>query len=165
MIAKCQREFMSVLIMATVCLGGCRSIAVKTNIVPVEVNVVGINKSQFPYWQGMSMTAYWEPENQDRKQAKKDGFLHEMRFSQSGSRELILARNDSIWKKWKKKKTDYLFIMANLPPGTYKDQTGSADKRRLIIPYECWGRFQGQAEIIVDAGGISSASFKKCEFP
>lgn len=157
-----------ILVSMVLTTGGCNTILGREIVVSAEgigdksaeVNIIGVNKSKFSFWENMSMTDYWKPDNPIRLEAKKDGYLYVMRFDQNGPRQLTLGK-DPVWKAWKKRKYDYLFVLADLP-GIHQDQPGNADARRLIIPLKCWRGMQRTAKISLESSGIGCFNLPKC---
>ena len=128
----------------------------------VEVHLVGVNKSQIGRWDEVSMTKYWEPENELRKSAKD--YTHVVRFGQ-GPCEITLSTKDPIRRTWKKRRVEYLYILADLP-GIFDDKDGIADARRSRIPAlnsECWPFFENKVNINIESGDIVCLTPHKCE--
>ncbi len=131
----------------------------------VEVHLVGVNRSEKEQWEKVSMTEYWQPKNPLRDSAKE--YTHVFRFGQ-GSCEKTLGKNDPIQKTWKKKrKAEYLFILADLP-GIFPDMDGNADARRLQLPApnsKCWELLQTEIRLEIDSSKIVSLTIPKpgCE--
>ena len=129
----------------------------------VEIHLVGVNQSQKTQWDTESMTKYWEPENQLRKSAKQ--YTHVIRFGQGLPCELSLGKKDPIRREWKRRKAEYLFILADLP-GIFEDKDGNADARRLRIPAltsECWPFLGSKINISIESSGIVCLTPHKCE--
>jgi hypothetical protein len=119
----------------------------------VEVHLVGVNRFEKDQWEQMSMTDYWQPDNELRKSAKD--YTHVIRFGQ-GPCEQTLTKKDPIRRVWKKRKAEYLFVLADLP-GLFPDSPGNADARRLRLPAlssACWGWRQTKIEINVESTNI-----------
>ncbi len=156
--------------LAAVCLvGGCEHFNVhvmldqkdvglkdeKGALKATEVHVVAVSETELPHWQTMSMTEYWEPGNATRESAIK----HVMTFGENSPTEQVLGKNDPIWKKWDNRNAHSLLVLAFLPG--IKDAAGSADARRLILPYDPgkWEqRYWGKDTIKVElrSGGLVS---------
>jgi hypothetical protein len=129
----------------------------------VEIHLVGVNKSQEKQWDTESMTKYWEPENQLRTSAK--AYTRVIKFGQGLPCEIILDKKDPIRKIWKKRKAEYLYILADLP-GIFDDEDGDADARRLQIPAlnsNCWPFLENKIKINVESSGIVRLTPHKCE--
>lgn len=126
----------------------------------VEVNVVGVNKYEYSQWESMSMDKYWSPDNPARVNAKR----HIMKFGQNLPVEQILERKNPLHKQWKARKVEYLFILADLP-GIHEDQPGSADARRLILPWrkKCW-KWKKKIEVSLESNGINCFTLPKCDY-
>ena len=141
--------------------GGCKDIIITaTEDVckkSVEVHLVGINWSEKDQWEKMSMTEYWHPNNPLWKSAKDYTFA--IRYPKDPC-EIIIKKNDPIQKVWKKRKADYLFVLAHLT-GIHKDLPGSADTRRLLLPApdsKRWKGGQSQIKIEISSGSIACLS-------
>ncbi len=128
----------------------------------VEVHLIGVNKSQKESWDTVSMTKYWQPENQIRKSAKPYTIV--VSFEQ-GPCEITIPTKHPTRRIWKKRKAEYLYILADLP-GIFYDKGGNADARRLRIPAfksECWSLLNNTIKISIDSGGIACLTTNKCE--
>lgn len=121
----------------------------------VEVHLVGVNRFEKDLWETMSMTDYWMPGNQLRKSAKE--YTYVIQFGQ-GPCTKTLNKKDPIQVIWKKRKAEYLFVLADLP-GVYTDGVGNADARRLRIPAADsahWGWRKKQIDIRIEESNIVS---------
>ena len=122
----------------------------------IEVNLVGVNDTEYPQWEQMSMNDFWEPDNAIRAGAKK--FV--MTFGQNHSSTQVLLIKDPIWREWiKARGANHLFILAYLP-WIQKDQGGQADPRRIILPlkrerwdWSAWG--DTKIPIKIGSGGMT----------
>jgi hypothetical protein len=129
----------------------------------VEIHLVGVNESQQRQWDTESMTRYWEPENQLRKSAKE--YTYVIKFGQGQPCEAILGGKEPVRDEWKKRKAEYLYVLADLP-GIFEDKDGNADARRLRIPFltsKCWKFQDKKIEINVENSGIVCLTAHKCE--
>jgi hypothetical protein len=120
----------------------------------IEVNIVGVNQIEFPVWEQMSVTKYWEPGNRTRESAVK----YVMTFGANAPDEQLLKIDDPIWKKWDERNAEYLFVLAFLPG---EDKPGLADPRRIFLPYKTskWeSRYWGKDTIKIQlkSGGLTS---------
>jgi len=121
----------------------------------VEVHLVGVNRYEKDTWEAMSMTDYWKPENKIRESAR--AYTHVIQFGQ-GPCEIALAKNDPIRRIWKSRKSEYLFVLADLPD-IFPDFPGNADARRLRLPAvgsEDWGFRKETINIRVEGSNIVS---------
>jgi hypothetical protein len=128
----------------------------------VEVHLVGINSSEKDLWETMSMTDYWTPGNQLRKSAKE--YTHVIQFGQ-GPCTVTLGKKDPIWRMWKNRKVEYLFVLADLP-GVFTDSAGNADARRLELPAvnsKRWGWRNKKIDIRIEESNIVSLTVPKPE--
>lgn len=129
----------------------------------VEVHLVGVSKSEKDSWDLVPMTKYWEYGNKLRNSAKD--YTKVIKFGGDEPCKKVLCKNDEFLKIWKKKKSEYLFIMANLP-GVFDDMDKSADARRLRIPAlnsKCWKFGHPAIEISINSGNIACYTEHKCE--
>jgi hypothetical protein len=121
----------------------------------VEVHLVGVNRFEKDLWETTSITDYWTPGNQLRKSAKE--YTYVIQFGR-GPCEETLSKKDPIRKVWKKRKAEYLFVLADLP-GVYTDSAGNADARRLRLPAldsDRWGLRKKKIDIRIEESNIVS---------
>ncbi len=91
----------------------------------VEVHLVGVNWYEKEQWETMSMTDYWEPENKKRKSAKS--YTYVIKFGQGQSTcKITLPKKDPVREEWKKRKAEYLFILADIS-GLFDDMSGNKE--------------------------------------
>ncbi len=91
----------------------------------IEVDVVGVNPSEKPYWMNsVKPDDYWKPNSTARKSARKITQTLQM------GQPWVIAREDDIWNQWFSYGATELMIMANLP-GAYDN--GPFDQRRLFV--------------------------------
>lgn len=154
-----------VLLVVAVLAGGCSQVAnvMVTRVASitadedvckksVEVHLVGVNRFEKDKWETMSMTEYWQPDNQLRKSARE--YTYVIRFGQEPC-ERILSKKDPIRKIWKSRRAEYLFVLADLP-GIFPDMPGNADARRLQLPAldsASWG-WQSRINIAVKSSNL-----------
>jgi hypothetical protein len=118
----------------------------------VEVHLVGVNRFEKDRWENMSMAEYWQPENPLRKGAAS--YTQVLRFGREPCTR-TLEKKDPILAVWKKRKAEYLFVLADLP-GLFQDMPGNADARRLRVPAlesTDWG-WQKEIDIAVNNSDI-----------
>ncbi len=127
----------------------------------VEVHLVGVNRYEKDTWETMSMTDYWTPpENELRKSAK--AYTHVVKFGQ-GPCEVVLDKKDPVRSVWKKRKAEYLLILADLR-GIFSDLPGNADARRLRLPAVNsgdWGKLTKTINIKIEGGNIVPLTIPK----
>lgn len=100
----------------------------------IRVDVVAVNEeSEREQWENMSMSEYWDPGN--AQSLRESVLTYTMRWGNGQPCEQALDKNDDIWQKWKKRNSDWLFILADIP-GVIKDQPANADPRRLSLPWD-----------------------------
>lgn len=122
----------------------------------IEVNFVGVNETERPRWEQMSMSEYWQPGNPIRASAKK----HVMTFGQGREKQQVLKKSNPMWRVWLgERQAKHLFVLAYLP-WIRKDQPGDADPRRTTLPLEIgrWEWYLWGADTIriqLGSGGIS----------
>jgi hypothetical protein len=117
-----------------------------------QVDIVGLNPSEMPKWQGYSLKKYFAPGDPLRKDAVKVT----AEFTPDQQKVFKLAQNDPIWERWKKAGVQQLVVLADLP-GTFEEgKSGSQDPRRQIIPLcECyWPKKTAELNLEVLASGV-----------
>ncbi|NOR67909.1 MAG: hypothetical protein GQ528_11195 [Woeseiaceae bacterium] len=147
--------------------GGCSQTATVVASDPicsksVEVHLVGVNRFEKDLWETTSMTDYWTPGSQLRKSAEE--YTYVIQFGR-GPCEVALDKKDPILKVWKKRKAEYLFVLADLP-GVYADSAGNADSRRLRLPAlgsKRWGMKKKDIDIRVEESNIVSLTVPKSD--
>jgi hypothetical protein len=128
----------------------------------VEVHLVGINSSEKDLWETMSMTDYWTPGNQLRKSAKE--YTYVIQFGR-GPCMASLGKKDPIWRTWKDRKVEYLFVLADLP-GVFTDSPGNADARRLQLPAansKRWGWRNKKIDIRIEESNVVTLTIPKSD--
>ncbi|MHC4166091.1 MAG: hypothetical protein ACYSWQ_03960 [Planctomycetota bacterium] len=128
----------------------------------VEVHLVGVNRFEKDLWETTSITDYWTPGSQLRKNAQE--YTHVIQFGR-GPCEVALGGKDPIVKVWKKRKAEYLFVLADLP-GVYEDSDGNADARRLRLPAlgsKRWGMRKKKINIRIEESNIVSLTVPKSD--
>lgn len=79
-----------------------------------------------------SMTKYWNSTDSERDYMSRTVQHH---FEPGRKTAFVIQRDDSIWNVWGNSGSDWLFVLADLP-GSFKDEMGTADARRLILPLD-----------------------------
>ena len=159
------KYFALALFLSSFLAGGCSRVA---NIVAsdsickksVEVHLVGVNRFEKDLWETMSMADYWTPGNQLRQSAQEYTFV--IQFGK-GPCTVTLPKKDPIKSIWKKRKAEYLFVLADLP-GVYTDSIGNADARRLRLPAlssKDWGIKTKKIDIKIEESNIVSLTIPK----
>lgn len=121
----------------------------------IEVNIVAVNDAEWPRWEQMSMSDYWEVGNAMRTSAVK----HVMTFSEGSPDFQVLKKADPIWQTWlKQRQAKHLLVLAFLPG--IKDQVGAADPRRAILPLKVdrWEKYywgEDTIRIQLGSGGLT----------
>jgi hypothetical protein len=150
-----------ILYVSLIGLGGCsRTITVTSNQqANIQVDLVAVNGLMKASWEEQSMTDYWRVNNPTRSIAIRDQYLYPMKFGNDNQPTKVLAEKDMepVWKIWKERNAEYLFVLANLVPTDnkpFKDMAGNNDPRRKWIPfsYDCWK--DGHIRIKVTEAGI-----------
>jgi hypothetical protein len=116
----------------------------------IEVDLVGVNASELPRFESMSVTEYWQPGNSIRNST----IPPKMRFRFPSNKKIALSKNDPIWEKWRGRDVKYIIFIADLP-GIMSDRHGSVDSRRLILPVD-WRQWENKieedGEIVIELG-------------
>jgi hypothetical protein len=115
----------------------------------VEVHLVGVNRTELPRWQGMSVSNYWSPSGEGRT---PNEYTKVVRLG-TGSTTVTINANDPIWKKWASAGKTDLVVLADLKGVR---ETGAADPRRHLVPIKR-GRYASgikQITIIVERNGV-----------
>ena len=118
----------------------------------VEVNLVGVNDTEYEEWYGAPASQYWEPDNARRLTTVRKGYAHVMTFGEEQPSRQILYRRNVVYDAWAAKNARHLFILCNFPR-VAQDQPGNMDPRRRILPLdkERWqGYFWGKRVIWVE---------------
>ncbi len=126
----------------------------------VEVHLVGVNELNKEKWETVSMTDYWTPGNTLRTTAKE--YTYVIQFGR-GPCTKTLGKKDPIRRIWKKRKAEYLFVLADLPQ-EHVDEVGNVDKRRLQLPAtnsKRWGWREKQIDIEITENGIGALTVPK----
>jgi len=91
----------------------------------IEVDLVGVNPSEKPYWMNsVKPDDYWKANSSTRQNAKK------VSTSFKDGQTWCLNKSDPIWKVWFSYGSTELMIMANLPG---KFPNDAFDRRRLFL--------------------------------
>jgi hypothetical protein len=115
----------------------------------VEVNFIGVNRTEYAVWYSYSINKYWLPENSQRVTAVRQGETAVATFSEHPPYNVVISRTNKFWDRWRKKGAIYLIALCNYPR-TSKDEPGEADPRRVILPLskQRWsGYFWGRRRI------------------
>ena len=99
----------------------------------VQVDLVGVNDTEYQRWVGESMSKYWAPNSDVRSESKL--YRSEASFGPGNTATKVLKKNDPMWDTWKKKGAMHLLVLADLP-GAQADRPGAEDGRRLILPLD-----------------------------
>jgi len=95
----------------------------------IQVDLIGVNPSEYEQWEQMSVSEYWEPTNPIRQSA----YQYVMKFGDIEPTEQVLSAENKIWNRWiKENQAEHLFVFANLQG--IEDKPGDADPRRVILP-------------------------------
>jgi hypothetical protein len=156
-------------LLAVLLIGGCKgvpmnrvaTITADENVCQqsVEVHLVGVNRFKKDQWENMSMTEYWQPNNQLRKSAR--AYTHVIKYGKAPC-ERTLSKKHAIRKVWKTRKAEFLFVLVDLP-GIFEDAQGNADARRLRLPAlnsKEWG-FQKEINIAINSSSIEAMTIPR----
>jgi hypothetical protein len=121
----------------------------ETGTVPtVEVNLIGINDSELPQWQGYSIDQYWTADDKLRRGADKVV----LKFGETSRIIQTLKRDGAVWDTWEEKTARHLFVIADIPGVSGK---GGSDGRLLVLPLDPKAWSVDKVTITVKAGGIT----------
>ena len=116
-------------------LTGCQSVPkINVDVDPyykdtsLQVDLVGVNSSQYEVWSEKSVNEYFTPGDNFRQSADKKT----LNFGENRPPLQTLPTGDPIWNGWKKNDISHIFVLVNLP-GISDEQV---DKRRQVIPLE-----------------------------
>ncbi|MBN2131071.1 MAG: hypothetical protein JW741_16330 [Sedimentisphaerales bacterium] len=118
----------------------------------VEVHLVGVRRYDRDRWASMSMSEYWQPENELRKSAKE--YTHIIRFGEEPCTR-VFGKKEPMREVWKDQNAEYLFVLADLP-GVFDDLPGNNDARRVEVPgldSKDWG-WQKEIEIVIKSRAV-----------
>ena len=125
----------------------------------VEVHLVGVTRYERERWALMSMSEYWEPENELRKRAEE--YTHVIRFGEEPCQR-VFGKKEPMRKVWKGRSAEYLFVLADLP-GVFDDLPGNNDARRVEVPAldsKDWG-WQSEIEIVIKSSAVEVRTVPK----
>ena len=128
----------------------------------VEVHLVGVNRFEKDKWDTTSMTDYWTPGSELRKNAKD--YTYVIQFGEEPC-ERVVDKKDPVLKVWKERNAEYMFVLADLP-GVYEDSAGNADARRLRLPgpgSDSWGMQKKKIDIRIEESNIVSLTIPKSD--
>ncbi len=102
-----------------------------TKVTPasIEVDLIGISKSEDAYWRNVKLDEYWKANSPLRAQVEKRAKTTKFETAQT----FVLAQDDPVWATWFGYGAVELVVMANLP-GKFSNDL--ADPRRLILPLD-----------------------------
>jgi hypothetical protein len=95
----------------------------------VQVDLVGVSRSEDAYWRSIKPSDYWKPNSKIRKAAETEGRSVTTRFEKPD--KYVLAKDDPIWNKWFGYGTFEIMVIAELPGKDFDD--GPADPRRQFL--------------------------------
>jgi len=154
------------MVLAAGLLGGCKGQPVVTvsldpklggasGIPAVPIDIVGVNESERARLSEYSMTNYWKPGDTQRASVSSKTINLNADLT-PGQKQFILAGQDPIWKTWKERQAQYLFILVNWPrPGD--DKPGELDARRAIVPLDPdrWDTWPDKIDVVITPGGVT----------
>lgn len=106
----------------------------------IEVDLVGISRSEDAYWRSIKPSDYWKPNSKLRKEVQDRCFKIKFESPDKSS----LSKDDPMWNKWFGYGAFELMVIAELPGKDFDD--GPADPRRLFLNL---GKKQWQAKNMV----------------
>jgi hypothetical protein len=111
----------------------------------LQVDIIGARKdADLPFWENLSVSDYWQPENSRRRDANKVTLI----FDREQPKRAILPLKDVHWKQWLDSGAHSLVILADIP-GVVAPPSGSIDPRRLILPLET-GTWDDENEDVIE---------------
>jgi hypothetical protein len=117
----------------------------------VIVDLVGVNGSNLPRWEGYDMSKYWKENDPMRRDADKVV----LNFVSGQSLKQSIAITDPKWDQWKAKGVTHVLVLADLP-GQQASKSGNQDARRQILPLDkCnWPSGTKSLSVLVQRSGI-----------
>jgi hypothetical protein len=117
----------------------------------VIVDLVGVNPSGLPRWEGYDMAKYWSANDPMRRDADKVV----LNFVSGQTLTNSLPARDSQWDKWRAKGVTHVLVLADLP-GSPASKPGAEDARRQILALdECtWPSKTTTLKVLVQRSGI-----------
>lgn len=146
------------LIVGLLFLAGCESTiqpTLNTEVSPlyagatIEVDLVGINTSEYQIWKAKSVNDYFTSDDQFRDAAVKKTLY----FGEQKKSSQTFSSSDPIWTQWVAKECAFVVVIADLP-GYVKDE--QVDRRRQLIPLDLklWSGTPSDITITVSPTGI-----------
>lgn len=107
----------------------------------IEVDLIGVTKSELDYYQTVSWDDYWKPDSQVRKDAPKISKFLEMGKPwvvalKKDSKHLDYEDRSSTWTEWHNRGVVALLLVARLP------ESGGFWKRPLSLDEKAWNTEQ-----------------------
>jgi len=119
----------------------------------VEVNIIGVSRSEYPRWEAKSVNEFWEPGDEFRATpAKAIISLNEKQKSAT------FSTTQPVWDQWNK--PEYLFVLLRVAGIDHKDAPGNSDPWRLVLPLDkCyWPGSTKTLEVTVKQTGINTTT-------
>jgi len=129
----------------------------------VEVDLVGIPPQDYQKWYEKSMTEYWKPSDPFRTEAIREGYAFVVEFGQGKADTKSLRGGQRVWKKWDERNARYLFVLANLGPGS--DKAGWMDLRREIVRIRPWPILGPVIQAKIKRSGVALANVPDRKLP
>ena len=126
----------------------------------VEVHLFGVNRFEKNKWETTSMTDYWTPGSQLRRDAKE--YTYVIQFGEEPC-ERVVDKKSPVLKVWKERNAEYMFVLADLPD-VFSDAEGDGDARRLLLPVpgaDAWGLRKKKIEISIEESNIVPSPLPK----
>ena len=117
----------------------------------VIVDLVGVNLSNLPRWEGYDMGKYWKEGDAMRRDADK----LVLNFVSGQALTMSLPLADPQWDKWKAKGVTHVLVLADLP-GAQTGKPGNQDARRQILSLDgcSWPDGTKGLKVLVQRSGI-----------
>ena len=115
----------------------------------IEVDLVGINTSEYQIWKAKSVNDYFTSSDKFRDAASKKTLY----FGENQKTSQTLSSSDPIWAEWTRKDCAYIVIIADLPGYVADEQV---DRRRQLVPLnsKLWKGAPSDITITISPTGI-----------
>lgn len=97
----------------------------------MRVDLIGVTESDWESLAQYPVSQYWTPGDPVRNSLNKQTYV----FGEGQKKTQLMKRDDPLWNAWMGRGALYLLLIADLP-GIFKDQPGTKDMRRILIPLD-----------------------------
>lgn len=117
----------------------------------VVVDLIAVNATTLPRWEGYSLNKYWKEGDPMRNDADKVS----LSFVSGQALTNSLGKLDPKWNKWMAQGATHLVVLADLPGGRV-DKPGTQDERRQIVTLDScyWPKKTTNLVVLVQRSGI-----------